>query len=94
MAKASTKAKMKYNRSTYKRYEFNLNVDSKINALVERYKSYPDSNLSYLLKNLLCRHFGITIEEGDSFYAPYYVAPGGDITPNDELDQYFLPDSS
>ena len=91
MAKPGTKAKMKYNRSTYKRYEFNLRVDSKLNALVERYKTTPDANLSQLLKELLCSHFGIELYEADDLYSEYHVEPGrpARIIPNTELDKYF-----
>ena len=88
MARASTKAKLKYNRGAYRRYEFNLGVDSKLNALVERYKSHPDGNLSNLVKALLCGYFGIGVDESDNHYSPYHLTKGG-TTPNTELDKYF-----
>jgi len=88
MSKASTKAKLKYNRGAYRRYEFNLGIDSKLNAIVERYKACPDNNLSGLLKTLLCGHFCIDINEADSLYTPYYITRDGNI-PNTELDKYF-----
>ena len=89
MSNRSTQAKMRYNRSTYKRYEFNLRVDSKINAIVERYKSYPDANLSRLLKELLCKHFGLDIDEADNIYPAYYFDRKGGLIPNTGLDKYF-----
>ena len=65
MTLPSTRYKLKYNRMAYRRYEFNLGIDSKLNALVERYKSYPDNNLSHLIKTLLCGYFGIQEYEAD-----------------------------
>jgi len=90
MPNPRTKAKMKYNRQAYRRYEFNLGVDSKLNALVERYKSYPDSNLSQLIKSLLCGHFGISVDEGESNYPEYFMRQDGNI-PNTELDRILAP---
>ena len=90
LSKASTKAKMKYNRRAYKRYEFNLGIDTKLNALVERYKSYPGGNLSELVKKLLCGHFGISFAEGEGLYAQYFITKDGNV-PNTELDKYFGP---
>jgi hypothetical protein len=92
MAKASTRSKMKYNRDTYRRYEFNLGIDSRLNALVERYKTYPDANLSSLIKTLLCGYFGISKFEADLIHCDYIfdsTAPGGKRL-NNELDKYFV----
>jgi len=89
MTKASTRAKMKYNRCAYRRYEFNLGIDSKLNALVEKYKSLPGSNLSNLIKTLLCSYFGINANEADDYFAEYYITGDGDI-PNTKLDEYFV----
>ena len=89
MAKASTRAKLRYNRCVYRRYEFNLGVDSKLNALVERYKSYPDGNLSLLVKTLLCSHFGIDVEEADFNCPEYFFTGDGKRRRNTELDRYF-----
>jgi len=79
---------LKYNRRTYKRYEFSLGIDSKLNALVEKYKSYPNANLTHLLKTLLCSHFGISIDDADSLYPAYFITKEDNI-PNTELDKYF-----
>jgi hypothetical protein len=84
-----TRAKKKYNSNTYNRYEFNLRKDSKLSAIVERYKSLPDSCLSQLLKTLLCGHFRIDIFEADDIFAEYHIAPGGVHIRNAELDKYF-----
>ena len=88
MTLASTKYKLKYNKGTYRRYEFNLRLDSKLNALVERYKSYPGGNLSWLVKSLLCDHFGINVNEADDIYSEYYFTKDG-FRVNGELDKYF-----
>lgn len=88
MTLASTKYKLKYNRGTYRRYEFNLGLDSKLNALLERYKTYPGSNMSLLIKTCLCDHFGITIHEAD-IICPEYVFTKDGIRMNTELDKYF-----
>jgi hypothetical protein len=57
MSMPSTKSKMKYNRAAYRRYEFNLRMDSKLTAIIERYKSNPENHLSSLIKELLCRYW-------------------------------------
>jgi hypothetical protein len=88
MANPVTRAKLKYNRGAYRRYEFNLGVDSKLNALVERYKSYPDSNLSSLIKTLLCGYFGISNHDAGSIYPEYRFTKDGMVR-NTELDRYF-----
>jgi len=64
----STKAKMKYNRSAYKRYEFNVNVDTELNWLLEDY--IKTNNLSNLIKTLLCDYFMVGMED---LYAPYHL---------------------
>ena len=94
MTKASTRAKLKYNRSTYRRYEFNLGMDSKLNSLVERYKSYPDNNLSKLIKTLLCDYFGIEISEADDIFTEYYISKD-EVMMNTGLDKYlrWFPDA-
>jgi hypothetical protein len=62
-----TKSKMKYNRSKYKRYEFNVDVDTELNYLLEHYMT--QSSVSYLVKTLLCDHFNINV---DDIWCPYY----------------------
>ena len=65
---SATKAKMKYNRSVYKRYEFNVNVDTELNWILEYYKK--TNSLSNLVKTLLCDHFKIGI---DDIFTPYHL---------------------
>ena len=88
--KSTTKSKMKYNRAAYKRYEFNVRVDSLLNGIIERYKQNLDSNLSELIKSCLCIHFGLNRAEGDFIYVPYHLGKNGEHIINNELDRYFL----
>jgi len=86
---------MKYNRATYKRYEFNVRAESKLNAIIERYKENPDNNLSELIKASLCAHFGIDRDEADEIFVPYHYNRVGDQRNgeqirNTELDKYIV----
>jgi len=61
---AKTKDKRKYNKSAYRRYEFSVRLDSKLEYLLERYMAKTaDNSLSELIKNLLCEHFGIELDD-------------------------------
>ena len=89
MGTNQTKSKMKYNRNTYKRYEFNVRADSKLNELIERYKKTPDSNLSEVIKSCLCIHFGIDRDVADGIFVPYrFDRHTDDRIRNVELDKY------
>jgi hypothetical protein len=66
-----TKSKMKYNRSKYKRYEFNVDIDTELNYFLEYYMA--QSSVSYLVKTLLCDYFKINI---DDIWCPYYFGHG------------------
>jgi hypothetical protein len=89
MSKPDTLSKMKYNRAAYRRYEFNLRIDSKLNALVEGYKSTSENSLSSLLKELLCKHFGIALNEADDLFPQYHFGPKGEHLLNQTLSDYF-----
>jgi len=91
MTKPSTRAKKKYNQSTYDRYEFNLRKDSTLSAILLRYKSTQGANLSNLLKTLLCDHFGISMFYADEIYPEYFLRDGKRI-PNTGVDKYFPSD--
>jgi hypothetical protein len=82
---------MKYNRQTYKRYEFNVRVDSILNGVIERYKQDSNSNLSELIKSCLCNHFGIDRYDADLLFVPYHYHYGrnGEHILNNVLDKYF-----
>lgn len=70
MSKPSSAVKRKYNKSTYHRYEFSVNINTKLDYLLEKYKINPKNNLSALIRNLLCQHFDV---EPDEIYSPYYM---------------------
>ncbi len=89
MSQTETQRKMKYNRANYKRYEFNVQLDSKLNAIIERYKSNPDNNLSELIKSCLCLHFGIDREAADQIFVAYHFGEDNTKISNNELDKYF-----
>ena len=89
MGSNQTKSKMKYNRETYKRYEFNVRADSKLNELIERYKNIPANNLSDVIKKCLCAHFGIDWNEANEIFVPYHFnRRTGEQIRNGELDKY------
>lgn len=87
--KSSTKSKLKYNRVAYKRYEFNVRVDSLLNGIIERYKLNPDNNLSELIRSCLCLHFGLSRMEADLIYVEFHYGKNGERIFNNELDKYF-----
>ena len=90
--KSTTKSKMKYNREVYKRYEFNVRRGTLLDGIIERYKRYPENNLSELIKSCLCQHFGIPREEADLIYSPYFLRKNGELIPNNALDEFFPND--
>jgi len=57
---SNSKAKRKYNKANYRRYEFSVRLDSKLEHLLSLYVSKPDNSLSTLVKSLLCKHFGVS----------------------------------
>ena len=63
----ATKAKMKYNRGTYKRFEFNVNVDTELCYLLEDYMK--NKSVSNLVKTLLCDYFKVNMDDS---YSPYF----------------------
>lgn len=88
MGTNQTKSKMKYNRNAYKRYEFNVRIDSKLNGLIEQHKDVGN-NLSDIIKTCLCNYFGISRDEGEQIYVPYHIdRRTGEHIRNDELDKY------
>ena len=87
--KSATKSKMAYNRMAYKRYEFNVRVDSLLNGIIERYKQNPDSNLSELIKSCLCQHFVLSRAEADFIYVPFHYGKNGEHIINNVLDKFF-----
>jgi len=68
MSKTTSAAKRRYNKAAYKRYEFSVKIDTKLNYLLEQYKSETDNSLSELIKELLCQYFMVHVDE---LYFPY-----------------------
>jgi len=69
LSKPSSAVKRKYNKSTYHRYEFSVNINTKLDYLLEKYKGNPNNNFSELIRNLLCQHFDI---EPNEIYSPFH----------------------
>jgi len=69
LSKPSSAVKRKYNKAAYHRYEFSVSINTKLDYLLEKYKSDPKNNLSKLIRDLLCKHFNV---EPDEIYTPYY----------------------
>ena len=70
MSKTTSAAKRKYNKGTYHRYEFSIRLDTKLNYLLEQYKSNGETSLSELIRSLLCQHFNVDAEE---IFVPYHI---------------------
>jgi len=88
--KSTTKSKMRYNRGTYKRFEFNVRMDTVLFGIIERYKQNPDNNFSELIKSCLCQHFGLSRGEADLIFSPYFIGKDGERIVNNALDVYLL----
>lgn len=58
MSKPTSAVKMKYNRSAYDRYEINVGKDTELT-----HRLMAEGNVSGLIKNLLCDHYGITLNQ-------------------------------
>ncbi len=89
MAKPSTTAKHKYNCSTYRRYEFSVGLDTKLNYILERYTQKPDRSLSALVKSLLAQYFGVDPNEIYPLYHFKMVNGEWVQVQNTELDPLF-----
>jgi len=70
MSKTTSATKRKYNKAAYHRYEFSIKLDTKLNYLLEQYKSNGETSLSELIRSLLCQHFNVDAEET---FVPYYI---------------------
>ncbi len=58
MSKPTSAVKRKYNKSAYDRHEISVGKDTE---LAHRLMAEP--NVSWLIKNLLCAHYGISITQ-------------------------------
>ena len=89
MSKSSTAVKHKYNKSAYRRYEFSVGIDTKLNYILERYLLDPNNSLSALIKNQLALYFGVSPDE---LFCPYHCGKVNGVwvdIPNNELDLLF-----
>jgi hypothetical protein len=75
MAKASTAWKRKYNEGAYRRYEFSIGLDKKLNYCLENFKA-KGGNVSELVKAKLAEHFGVDVNE--NFY-PFKFDKNGNM---------------
>ena len=75
MSKPSSAVKRKYNKGAYRRYEFSVGVDKKLNYYLEDYKK-NGGNVSDLVKTLLAKHFDIEREEN---FFPFRYDEDGNI---------------
>jgi len=62
MGKTSSSAKRKYNNSAYRRYEFSVGLDKKLNYCLEEFKE-NGGNVSELIKTRLAEHFRVDPDE-------------------------------
>ena len=84
---STSKAKRKYNKATYRRYEFSVKLDSKLEYLLSLYISNPGNSLSGLVKTLLGEYLGVY---PDDIWAPVRLRDVGGKwveEPNHELDE-------
>jgi hypothetical protein len=68
--KTSSASKRKYNKTNYRRYEFSIRLDKKLNYYIEDYKEKGGS-VSDLIKTALANHFNVNPEE--DFYPFKYI---------------------
>lgn len=59
----ATKRKRSYNKAKYRRYEFSVDIDTKLNYLLEQYKQETPGSISGLVKGLLCNYFKVDENE-------------------------------
>jgi len=89
MPKSSTASKRKYNKTVYRRYEFSVNANTKLNYILERYVQDSKNSLSALIKKQLAEYFGV---DSDDIYSSYHLCKvDGEWVkiPNNELDLLF-----
>lgn len=58
MSKPTSAVKRKYNKAAYDRHEISVGKDTEL-----AHRLLQESNVSSLIKELLCRHYGIMITE-------------------------------
>lgn len=80
MGKASTASKAKYNKKSYKRYEFVVGLDKKLNYCLENYSG----SVGELVKKQLAKYFEIDVDEN---FFPFKYAKDGSLIQVDFLDK-------
>ncbi len=58
MSKPTSAVKRKYNKSSYDRHEFSVGKDLEL-----AHRLMAESNVSGLIKDLLCEHYGISLTQ-------------------------------
>ena len=81
MSKTSSVSKRAYNKVAYRRYEFSVGVDKKLNYYLEDYKE-KGGNVSELIKTLLAAHFKTNVNED---FFPYHYDKGGNLVQTEFL---------
>jgi hypothetical protein len=86
LSKPTSAVKRRYNKASYHRYEFSVGLDTKLNYLLENFMGNSGNSLSALIKDLLCQHFGVGVDE---IYVPFHIRRDKDgnwaEVPNDGL---------
>jgi hypothetical protein len=75
MSKTSSAVKRKYNKGEYRRYEFSVGLDKKLNYCLEEFKG-KGGNVSELIKTTLAAHFNVDPDEN---FFPYKYDNGKTI---------------
>ena len=73
MSKTSSAVKRKYNKIAYRRYEFSVGVDKKLNYFLEDFRE-NGGNISELIKTTLAGHFNV--EPDEDFFPTKYDKEG------------------
>ena len=58
MASTSSAVKLRYNKATYDRHEFRVAKDTEL-----AHRLIAEINVAGLVKDLLCNHYGISLEQ-------------------------------
>jgi hypothetical protein len=82
MSKTSSAVKRKYNKGEYRRYEFSVGLDKKLNYCLEDFKEKGGS-ISDLIKITLAAHFNVDPNED---YFPFKYDKDGQMIQTEFLD--------
>lgn len=62
MSKPTAAVKRKYNKAAYDRYEFSIGKDTELT-----HRLMAESNVSALIKQLLCEHYQIALDQRHNY---------------------------